>query len=91
MEIEVTVRNVYGNELIYPVNDAAKTLAEIAGTKTLKPDTLSLARKLGHMVVEVSQNRVHLLQAQAAFKQDPTPRLATAMKQLHNAIRQEER
>jgi len=50
MEIIVTVRNVYGNELVYPVNDAAKALAEIAGTKTLSHHALCLAERLGHTV-----------------------------------------
>jgi hypothetical protein len=33
--IEIEVRSVYGNDLIYPVNEAAKVLANIAGKKTL--------------------------------------------------------
>lgn len=33
----------------------------------------------------------HLAQAQRAFKQDPTPRLATAIKQLSGVIRYEKR
>ncbi len=45
--IEVEVKNVYGNELIYPVNDGAKILAAIAGKKTLSPEDLKNANKLG--------------------------------------------
>jgi hypothetical protein len=33
----IEVRNVYGVEHAYPVNDAARIFAKIAGTKTLKP------------------------------------------------------
>lgn len=52
MEIAVTFRNVYGNELIYPANDAAKLLAEIAGTKTLSRHAICLAERLGHTITE---------------------------------------
>ena len=53
MEIQITVRNVYGNNLIYPYNDAAKVLAQIAGTKTLSLAHLELARNIGHKIVEM--------------------------------------
>lgn len=55
MNIEVTVREVYGAPNIYPANDAAKVLAQIAGTKTLTPRVLELARDLGLKVVDVTQ------------------------------------
>jgi hypothetical protein len=45
--IRIEIRNVYGNETIYPANDVAATFARIAGTKTLKTETLKLARSLG--------------------------------------------
>ena len=54
--IEIEVRSVYGNDLIYPVNDAAKTLACIAGKKTLSASDICNANKLGLTVVEVSRN-----------------------------------
>ena len=38
---------VYGLIKCYPANAQAETLARIAGTKTLKPETLTLARALG--------------------------------------------
>lgn len=50
MCIEIEVRNVYGNETLYPVNETAKLFASIAGTKTLKAETLKLAQKLGFNV-----------------------------------------
>lgn len=46
----IEVRNVYGNEVAYPVNAVAKTFAQIAGTKTLRRDTLDLAQTLGYTV-----------------------------------------
>lgn len=39
----------------------------------------------------LQQAERQLKQAHAAFKQDPTPRLATAMKQLAGVIRYEKR
>ena len=54
MSIEVEIKNVYGNEAIYPVNAAAKTFAQIAGTKTLKRDTIALAKTLGYTVTVIS-------------------------------------
>lgn len=53
MEIQVSVRNVYGRELIYPENDAARLLCQLVGTKTLSRDQLRLARELGHEIVPV--------------------------------------
>ena len=50
MTIQIEIRNVYGNEAIYPVNETAKTFARIAGTKTLKSETLRLAQSLGYTV-----------------------------------------
>lgn len=49
-QLIVEIKNVYGNETIYPANDAAKVFAEIAGTKTLTRTTLKLAQKLGYAI-----------------------------------------
>lgn len=48
--IQVRFDRVYGNVLCYPVNDAAKRLALIAGTKTLSRETLRLIGELGHLI-----------------------------------------
>lgn len=61
MEIHVQVRNKYGKPLIYPVNQAACDLAELAGTVTLAPRVLRLAQKLGHAVVEVQARNLEEL------------------------------
>jgi hypothetical protein len=46
--LQVSVRNVYGNTVIYPENDVAKAIAALAGTKTLTPAALGIAtRQLG--------------------------------------------
>lgn len=54
--IEVEVKNVYGNTLIYPANNAAKALARIAGKKTLSVADLQNASLLGLEVVEINRN-----------------------------------
>jgi len=41
--IEVAVKSVYGSLKIYPVNAAAKALAELCGTKTLNNGDLDRA------------------------------------------------
>lgn len=47
MKLIIQQKNVYGNEVFYPVNDTAKTFASIAGTKTLLPSVLAKAKTLG--------------------------------------------
>lgn len=54
--IEIEVRSVYGNDLIYPVNDAAKALARIAGKKTLSVANIKDACAIGLEVVEINRN-----------------------------------
>ena len=60
MSIQVEISNNYGREAIYPVNEAAITFAKIAGTKTLKMDTIAKAKKLGY-TVEVVPNCAQVL------------------------------
>ena len=48
--IIVRITSVYGQRTVYPVFDIAKTFATIAGTKTLKPDTISSIKKLGYEI-----------------------------------------
>lgn len=54
MIAQVQIKQVYGVDTIYPANDNAKLLAQIAGTKTLKKETIEIARKLG-FTFEVTQ------------------------------------
>lgn len=56
MRIEIEVREVYGNTLLYPMNDAAKALARIAGTKTISAANVKDACALGLEVYEVRRN-----------------------------------
>ena len=51
--IEVTIKKVYGNRVIYPMCDTSKNFADMAGTKTLTPDTLRRIQRLGYEIHEV--------------------------------------
>lgn len=51
MQIEVAIKNNFGNEAIYPTCEKGKVFAEIAGTKTLTRETLAKIKKLGYTVV----------------------------------------
>ena len=55
----VTIKNVYGTEMIYPANDAAHIFANIARQKTLSRETLKLAQGLGYKI-EVQQPTLEL-------------------------------
>ena len=50
MNIIVTIKQVYGNEAIYPVCDKAKALAALAGTKTLTRAALTQIKNLGFQI-----------------------------------------
>lgn len=52
--VEVEVRSIYGNSMIYPANAAAERFAEIAGKKTLSNADLMNIQALGFTVEEVS-------------------------------------
>jgi len=59
MQGTYTPRNVYGEIKIYPVNAAAKAIAKIAGTKTLrKSDMLAAQEALGMTWEQVSDPTV---------------------------------
>ncbi len=50
MQITVSIKHVYGNELIYPVSDNAKQFAELTGKKTLSREALAIIKELGYEV-----------------------------------------
>lgn len=54
----VEVRNVYGNEMIYPANRQAELFANLAGKKTLSQSDLSLITQLGFVVQEANPNKL---------------------------------
>lgn len=51
MQITVMRKNVYGNDLIYPVCDKAECLTMLAGTKTLTPYQIQIIKALGYKVL----------------------------------------
>ena len=57
-QIVVLIKNVYGEELSYPVNEQARLLAQIAGTKTLTPATLQRAHAMGFEIRQQYPMRV---------------------------------
>lgn len=58
--IVVLRREVYGNEVYYPVCKQAGIYAQIAGTKTLTRDTLKLIRALGVTIQTTHQQQIAL-------------------------------
>jgi hypothetical protein len=51
--IEVEIRNVYGNDLLYPVNQTAKLFAEMLRVKTFNRHQIGIMRELGYTVGRV--------------------------------------
>ena len=50
-QIILTKKNVYGNELTYPVNDDAKIFARLVKKKTLDGWDIQLIEKLGYEII----------------------------------------
>lgn len=59
MKITVEIKNVYGQDKIYPVCDKAQIFAEIAGTTTLLRRNINLIKCLGYEVI-IKQPKVEL-------------------------------
>lgn len=53
--IQIEVRDVYGVQTVYPVCEAAKLFASIAGTKTLTHRVLCDIEALGFEIVQVAK------------------------------------
>ena len=47
MTIQVTIKNVYGNERIYPINQKAIWFTSLTNKKTLDRDEIEIIKKLG--------------------------------------------
>lgn len=56
--VEVEIRSVYGNDMIYPANFAAERFAAIAGKKTLSLADLANIKALGFAVEEVAAKKL---------------------------------
>jgi len=50
MKITVKIKNVYGNETIYPVCNIAKIFADMTDKKTLTPSVIRSINKLGYVI-----------------------------------------
>ena len=50
MTIKVTIKNVYGNRLIYPACDRAKAFTHLTGKKTLSHYNVETIKRLGYKV-----------------------------------------
>lgn len=54
MTIQVKIKNVYGCERIYPVNQKAVWLTSLTRKKTLDRDEIEVIKKLGYNVEVVA-------------------------------------
>ncbi len=50
MFITVSIRSVYGNQIIYPACDKSQAFASIAGTRTLTHQVIKQIKALGYEV-----------------------------------------
>ena len=56
IKLQIHIRNVYGNDVAYPANDAAKCIANIAGTKTLTRASLLNVLAMGIDIEELDRH-----------------------------------
>ena len=57
MQITIQIRNVYGNETIYPACKTSAFFCRLAGTKTITAEMLRLIRAQGYQI-EVEAPRI---------------------------------
>ena len=50
MNIQIEIKNHYGNTMYYPACDKSRLLARLAGTKTLTPESIHTVKELGYNV-----------------------------------------
>ena len=50
MFITVQVRSVFGNDLVYPMDDTAALFARLIGAKTFNADQLRTIKALGYAI-----------------------------------------
>lgn len=48
MTIDVTIKNVYGNEMIYPACETAEKFCELIGKKTFSQSDMMRINELGY-------------------------------------------
>ena len=58
MNIQVIIKNDYGNQLIYPKCEISKAFSNIAKTKTLSIENLKTISSMGYHVEVVNENSI---------------------------------
>ena len=53
--LEVEIRSVYGNQMIYPANKVAQDFADLLNVKTFNKYQIEGIKKLGYEIVRVAQ------------------------------------
>jgi hypothetical protein len=48
--LQIRIKDVYGRETYYPVNETAQLFAQLAKQRTLTRETLDIAKRLGYTV-----------------------------------------
>lgn len=48
--IKITIKTVYGKELMYPMDEKGKLFASLVGRKTLTAEHLELIKALGYTI-----------------------------------------
>ena len=54
-ELKLTVRNHYGNTLLYPANKTAEVFAQLLGTKTITVEKVKTIMLLGYTVTYIHE------------------------------------
>ena len=55
MTITVEIKNIYGNQTVYPVCDTAKALAALTGNKTLTDHAIRIIKNMGYTIAIKAQ------------------------------------
>lgn len=75
LTIRIQIRNVFGEEKAYPMNEEANCIARIAQTKTLTRVTLMNVLAMGATIEEVDRHG-RLSRSYAGYRLDNLPRVA---------------
>lgn len=54
-DIFVTIKKIYGNDVIYPACERAELLAQLAGTKTFTEAAIKTIKALGYTFIVCTQ------------------------------------
>ena len=48
MELLVEIKNNYGREMVYPICEKSRLLAQLSGNRTLTPEAIAVIKRLGY-------------------------------------------